>query len=114
MTSRIAFQGALGAYSHEACVAYRPDMEPFPCKTFGDVLRAVRDSDAELAMLPVENSSYGRVADSHRLLPESGLHIVDECFTWTKFVADIWCSIFLCEDRSFTHMSFYAKSSRRN
>ena len=78
MTSRIAFQGALGAYSHEACVAYRPDMEPFPCKTFGDVLRAVRDSDAELAMLPVENSSYGRVADSHRLLPESGLHIVDE------------------------------------
>jgi len=81
MTSRIAFQGALGAYSHEACVAYRPDMEPFPCKTFGDVLRAVRDSDAELAMLPVENSSYGRVADSHRLLPESGLHIVDECFT---------------------------------
>ena len=56
-------------------------MEPFPCQTFGDVLRAVRDSDAELAMLPVENSSYGRVADSHRLLPESGLHIVDECFT---------------------------------
>ena len=81
MTSKIAFQGALGAYSHEACVAYRPDMEPFPCKTFSDVLRAVRDSDAELAMLPVENSSYGRVADSHRLLPESGLHIVDECFT---------------------------------
>ena len=75
MTSRIAFQGALGAYSHEACEAYRPDMEPFPCKTFGDVLRAVRDSDAELAMLPVENSSYGRVADSHRLLPESGLHL---------------------------------------
>ena len=80
MTNRIAFQGALGAYSHEACIAYRPDMEPFPCQTFGDVLRAVRDSDAELAMLPVENSSYGRVADSHRLLPESGLHIVDECF----------------------------------
>ena len=81
MTNRIAFQGALGAYSHEACIAYRPDMEPLPCQTFGDVLRAVRDSDAELAMLPVENSSYGRVADSHRLLPESGLHIVDECFT---------------------------------
>ena len=80
MTNRIAFQGALGAYSHEACITYRPDMEPFPCQTFGDVLRAVRDSDAELAMLPVENSSYGRVADSHRLLPESGLHIVDECF----------------------------------
>ena len=84
MTNRIAFQGALGAYSHEACIAYRPDMEPFPCQTFGDVLRAVRDSDAELAMLPVENSSYGRVADSHRLLPESGLHIVDECFIRVK------------------------------
>ena len=81
MTNKIAFQGALGAYSHEACIAYRPDMEPFPCQTFSDVLCAVRDSDAELAMLPVENSSYGRVADSHRLLPESGLHIVDECFT---------------------------------
>ena len=49
MTNRIAFQGALGAYSHEACIAYRPDLEPLPCQTFGDVLRAVRDSDAELA-----------------------------------------------------------------
>ena len=81
MTNKIAFQGALGAYSHEACITYRPDMEPLPCQTFGDVLHAVRNNDAELAMLPVENSSYGRVADSHRLLPESGLHIIDECFT---------------------------------
>lgn len=80
MTNRIAFQGDLGAYSHEACVAARPDMEALPCRTFEDVIEAVRAGRADLAMLPVENSTYGRVADIHRLLPESGLHIVDEVF----------------------------------
>ena len=79
-TNRIAFQGELGAYSHEACRAARPAMEPLPCRTFEDVVRSVRDGRADLAMLPVENSTYGRVADIHRLLPESGLHIVDEAF----------------------------------
>ena len=80
-TNRIAFQGELGAYSHEACVTARPNMQPLPCRTFEDVLDAVKTGAADLAMLPVENSTYGRVADSHRLLPESGLHIVDETFT---------------------------------
>ncbi|MBU2958413.1 prephenate dehydratase [Paracoccus sp. 1_MG-2023] len=79
-TNRIAFQGELGAYSHEACRAARPDMEALPCRTFEDVIDAVRNRDADLAMLPVENSTYGRVADIHHLLPESGLHIVDEAF----------------------------------
>ncbi|WP_282601782.1 prephenate dehydratase [Paracoccus sp. PARArs4] len=79
-TNRIAFQGELGAYSHEACKAARPDMEALPCRTFEDVIDAVRNHDADLAMLPVENSTYGRVADIHHLLPESGLHIVDEAF----------------------------------
>ena len=55
-------------------------MEAMPCRTFEDAIEAVRKGDAELAMLPVENSTYGRVADIHRLLPESGLHIVDEAF----------------------------------
>ncbi|HAV09202.1 MAG TPA: prephenate dehydratase [Rhodobacteraceae bacterium] len=80
MTNRIAFQGALGAYSHEACALARPDMEPLPCATFEEVIDAVRDGRADLAMLPVENSTYGRVADIHRLLPESGLNIIDEVF----------------------------------
>lgn len=78
--ARIAFQGELGAYSHEACRATRPDLDPMACATFEDVVEAVRRGDAELAMLPVENTTYGRVADIHRLLPESGLHIVDEAF----------------------------------
>jgi prephenate dehydratase len=77
---RIAFQGALGAYSHEACLQSRPDMIPVPCLTFEDVFHAVRDGRADLAMLPVENTTYGRVADIHRLLPKSGLHIIDEAF----------------------------------
>ena len=80
MTGRIAFQGEPGAYSHQACRETRPDHYPLPCRTFEDVISAVQTGKAELAMLPVENSTYGRVADIHRLLPESGLHIVDEAF----------------------------------
>ncbi len=80
MTKRIAFQGEPGAYSHEACAASRPDHEALPCRTFEEVIDSVREGRADLAMLPVENSTYGRVADIHRLLPESGLHIVDEAF----------------------------------
>ncbi len=80
MTNRIAFQGDPGAYSHQACAQARPDMEALPCQSFEDVMAAVRSGEADLAMLPIENSTYGRVADIHRLLPESGLHIVDETF----------------------------------
>ncbi len=80
MTDRIAFQGEPGAYSHEACREARPDLEPLPCATFEDVIDAVHSGAATQAMLPIENSTYGRVADIHRLLPESGLHIVDEAF----------------------------------
>jgi prephenate dehydratase len=79
-TARIAFQGELGAYSHEACRKARPDMIPVPCATFEDAIESVRNGDAELAMLPVENSTYGRVADIHSLLPKSGLHIIEEAF----------------------------------
>ena len=80
MTNRIAFQGEPGAYSHEACRNARPDMEALPCRTFEDVIESVRSGEADLAMLPVENTTYGRVADIHRLLPHSGLHIIDEAF----------------------------------
>ncbi len=80
MTGRIAFQGEPGAYSHQACREARPGLEAMPCATFEDTIEAVRKGDADLAMLPVENSTYGRVADIHHLLPSSGLHIVDEAF----------------------------------
>lgn len=76
----IAFQGEPGAYSHQACRDARPGMDVLPCRTFEDVIEAVRKGDADLAMLPIENSTYGRVADIHSLLPTSGLHIVDEAF----------------------------------
>ncbi len=77
---RIAFQGDPGSYSHQACLDARPGYEALPCHTFEEAIDAVRDGVADLAMLPVENTTYGRVADIHRLLPESGLHIVDEAF----------------------------------
>ncbi len=80
MTGRIAFQGELGAYSHAACRQSRPDMDVLPCRTFEDAIEACRSGEVDLAMLPVENSTYGRVADIHALLPNSGLHIVDEAF----------------------------------
>ena len=80
MATRIAFQGEPGAYSHQACRDARPGMEALPCRTFEDVIEATLSGKADIAMLPVENSTYGRVADIHRLLPASGLHIVDEAF----------------------------------
>jgi prephenate dehydratase len=80
MKGRIAFQGEPGAYSHQACRQARPGFEAVPCATFEDAIEMCRRGDTDLAMLPVENSTYGRVADIHHLLPESGLHIVDEAF----------------------------------
>ena len=80
MTAKIAFQGELGAYSHQACVETCPGMTPLPCGSFQDAFAAVREGDADLGMIAVENSTYGRVADVHALLPESGLHIVAEAF----------------------------------
>ena len=80
MTGRIAFQGELGAYSHQACAQARPDFVPLPCQTFEDVVEMTRSGEVDLGMLAVENSTYGRVADVHSLLPRAGLHIVDEAF----------------------------------
>lgn len=80
MSGRIAFQGEPGAYSHQACRQSRPALEAVPCPTFEDVIDLVRKGEVELGMLAVENSTYGRVADVHTLLPQSGLHIIDEAF----------------------------------
>ncbi len=77
---RISFQGEPGANSHIACQEARSDLEAMPCATFEDAFAAVHDGEADLAMIPIENSVAGRVADIHHLLPESGLHIIGEHF----------------------------------
>ena len=78
--SQIAFQGMPGAYSDLACRTAFPGMDTLPCRTFEAAMEAVHDGEAELAMLPCENSLAGRVPDMHALLPDSGLHIVGEHF----------------------------------
>jgi prephenate dehydratase len=77
---KIAFQGEPGANSHIAIVEAYPDAEPMPCATFEDALAAIASGEAELGMIPIENSIAGRVADIHHLLPASGLFIVGEWF----------------------------------
>jgi len=76
--TRIAFQGAFGANSDMACRAVFPDYETVPCFSFEDAFVALRDGNVDLAMIPIENSVAGRVADVHHLLPDSGFHIVGE------------------------------------
>jgi prephenate dehydratase len=77
---KIAFQGEPGANSHLAARDAYPRMEALACPTFEDALAAVKSGKAELAMIPIENSVAGRVADIHHLLPHSGLYIVAEHF----------------------------------
>jgi len=79
-TNRISFQGEPGANSDTACRNVYPSMEPLPCPTFEDAFNAVETGKADLAMIPIENTIAGRVADIHHLLPESRLHIVGEYF----------------------------------
>ena len=77
---RIAFQGVPGAYSHMACTIAYPELEPVGHDTFAQAFAAVEDGHCELAMIPIENTLGGRVADIHHLLPESSLSIVGEHF----------------------------------
>ena len=83
--NKIAFQGELGANSHIACRDVHPDFEPLPCPTFEDVFQAAATGEAQLAMIPVENSIAGRVADIHHLLPTSPLQIIAEHFMPIRF-----------------------------
>lgn len=83
--SKIAFQGELGANSHIACREVHPELEPLPCATFEDVFQAAATGEAQLAMIPVENSIAGRVADIHHLLPTSPLMIIGEHFMPIRF-----------------------------
>ncbi len=87
MTSprRIAYQGEPGANSHQVCRQHYPDWEALPCASFEDVFAAVESGDADLAMIPIDNSIAGRVADIHHFLPGSGLHIIAEHFLRIRF-----------------------------
>lgn len=76
----IAFQGVNGAYSDLACRTVFPDLETLPCNSFDDAFQAVNNGEADLAMIPVDNTIAGRVADVHHLLPDSGLFIIQEHF----------------------------------
>jgi prephenate dehydratase len=78
--TRVVFQGEPGANSHIACLEVYPDCEPVPQPTFEDCFQAVASGEAELAMIPIENSLAGRVADIHHLLPTSDLSIIGEHF----------------------------------
>ena len=77
---KISFQGELGSYSHQACCEAFPEAEPLPCSTFEGAMERVKVHEAKYAIIPVENSTYGRVADSYHLLPKSGLFIIKEHF----------------------------------
>jgi prephenate dehydratase len=77
---KIAFQGERGANSHIACHEAYPQFEPLPCPTFEDALNAVASGEADLGMIPIENSLAGRVADIHHLMPGAGLNIIAEWF----------------------------------
>lgn len=80
MTKKIAFQGENGAFSHAASANFFPGEEYLGCVTFEDTLNAVQSGKADYAVVPVENSLYGRITDIHHLLPTSGLHIIGETY----------------------------------
>jgi prephenate dehydratase len=82
---RIAYQGELGSNSHQVCAQHYPDWEGLPCASFEDAFAAVEGGDADLAMIPIDNSLAGRVADIHHFLPTSSLHIVGEHFLRIRF-----------------------------
>jgi prephenate dehydratase len=83
--NKIAYQGERGANSHIACLDVYPDYEPVACRTFEDVIAMVEGGDAQLAMIPVENTIAGRVGDIHHLLPSTSLHMIGEHLMRIRF-----------------------------
>ena len=84
-SGRIAYQGEPGANSHLVCLEHYADLEPVACASFEDVFAAVEQGNADLALIPIDNSIAGRVADIHHFLPTSGLHIIGEHFLRIRF-----------------------------
>ena len=81
---KFAFQGVYGAYSEEAGKDLYPNSKSIACKTFEEMFENVRDGKADVAIVPIENSRAGRVADTQRLIPESNLKIIGEYFLKVK------------------------------
>ena len=77
---KISFQGAYGAYSDLSCRNLYPNLETVPCNSFEKAFNTVIEGEADLAMIPVDNSLAGRVADVHHIIPKSGLHVIGEFF----------------------------------
>ena len=77
---KISFQGIKGSYHEQACQEFCPNVATVPCRTFHEAMQCVHNGGADYAMIAVDNTSAGRVADVHRLIPESGLHIIGEHF----------------------------------
>ncbi|WP_152363484.1 prephenate dehydratase [Microlunatus speluncae] len=82
---RIAYQGEPGANSHLVCKQHYSESEAVPCASFEDVFAIVESGEVELAMIPIDNSIAGRVADIHHFLPDSRLHIIAEHFLRIRF-----------------------------
>ncbi|MGI9168554.1 MAG: prephenate dehydratase [Caulobacteraceae bacterium] len=111
--SRIAFPGEAGANSDEACRAYFPHHQPIACPAFEDAFEAVKRGDCALALIPVENSIAGRVADVHHLLPASGLRIVGERFKPIRFQLMANPGVRLAEVRTVVSMAIALGQCRK-
>ena len=101
---KIAFQGAPGAFSHEACRDYFPTHEPVAFADFEAALEAVSGGACQLGMIPVENSTAGRVAEVHHLLPESGLRIIGERFKPIHFSLMVNPGVTMADVKTVTSM----------
>jgi len=80
MKKKVAYQGVQGAYSHLACHNQFPEYEAIACKSFDETMYLVEENEADIAMIPMENSTAGRVEEIYRLIPKMKLHIIDEFF----------------------------------
>lgn len=80
MTETIAYQGVKGAYSEQACKNAYPHMKPLACDSFQEAMWMVEQGDADIAMIPLENSTAGRVEEIYRLIPKMSLHVIGEHF----------------------------------
>jgi len=112
-TNKIAFQGEYGANSDTACRNLFADMQPLPCPTFEDAFHAVEKGEADLAMIPIENTLAGRVADIHHLLPQSSLYIIGEYFLPIHFQLMVLPGV-KKEDIKTVHSHIHALGQCRN
>src|SRR6202012_3535056 len=104
----------LGANSDEACRTHFPDHEPLPCSTFEEAFEATKSGAAALAMIPVENSIAGRVADVHHLLPSSGLYIIGERFKPIRFQLMVNPGVKLADVKTAASMAFALAQCRNS